>query len=260
MKSPIAAAFVAVFAAACGATTPRPAAPAPIVIAAQSVSPTAPLQWTVAPCSERLVFVRRGRVDVTDANGAKTSVAERSAARVTRPGVYTAQGEADLLVADVTPGDLGCTAPDDMRILPAAQAPVYQPGANFSVQLYLEGEATRPAPSSLEVLDAAAGFAAPVHTHDGAVEAIYIESGSGTMRDGDATRPIHAGDTIVVPKGKVHDFRVNGTGPLRAVQFYAPSGPEQRFKKSAPEPHECPCKTPATPHVSGQQVQPAAAQ
>ena len=41
---------------------------------------------------------------------------------------------------------------------------------------------------------------------------------------------VAAGMTVYVPEGTPHSFTSAGTRPMRAIQFYAPSGPEQRFR------------------------------
>jgi len=83
-------------------------------------------------------------------------------------------------------------------------------------------------------LDADADLDVPVHAHDASVEALFIESGDGTMILGDERFAIAPGQVIYVPAGVRHGY-VHGAEPLRAWQIYAPPGPEQRFRgASAP--------------------------
>jgi mannose-6-phosphate isomerase-like protein (cupin superfamily) len=51
------------------------------------------------------------------------------------------------------------------------------------------------------------------------------------MTLGDKRMTVTAVQAIRSPKGTKHSFTQTGDKPLRAVQVYAPAGPEQRFKK-----------------------------
>jgi mannose-6-phosphate isomerase-like protein (cupin superfamily) len=83
---------------------------------------------------------------------------------------------------------------------------------------------------AIDRLDADADLDVPVHTHD-SVEALFIESGDGTMLLGNERFPIEPGKVIYVDAGVRHGYE-HGTTPLRAWQIYAPPGPEQRFRVS----------------------------
>jgi mannose-6-phosphate isomerase-like protein (cupin superfamily) len=58
-----------------------------------------------------------------------------------------------------------------------------------------------------------------------------IRSGAGKMRRGDDTLEVNEGSVFATPPAVVHDFRPDGSEPLRALQGYAPGGPEQRFRR-----------------------------
>ena len=62
---------------------------------------------------------------------------------------------------------------------------------------------------------------------------IYFEEGAGTMQIGDHSVEIGAGMTVYIPEGTPHSFVPSGSRAMRALQFYAPSGPEQRFRGMA---------------------------
>jgi quercetin dioxygenase-like cupin family protein len=58
------------------------------------------------------------------------------------------------------------------------------------------------------------------HTHPGD-EISYITGGSGELLiDGDAPRTVKAGEGVIVPTGKIHEFRNPGTEPLTIVGVY----------------------------------------
>ena len=78
-------------------------------------------------------------------------------------------------------------------------------------------------------LVAKAGMAAPLHTHDTSSEILYVVKGAGTMTIAGESVPVEAGMAVYIPKATVHSFTAGPKG-LEAIQFYAPAGPEQRFK------------------------------
>ena len=86
-----------------------------------------------------------------------------------------------------------------------------------------------------DVITATDGFDALAKIADARPEIIFVEDGEGTMRVGDQTVSIRPGTFLYIPPRTDHDFRPTGNRPLRAMQMYAPSGPEQRFR---PEPAE----------------------
>lgn len=69
------------------------------------------------------------------------------------------------------------------------------------------------------------------HWHDGFEEVIYVLSGSGTMWDEGAWRPIRAGDTVLVPAGTRHATFNNTEAPLRILCFFpVPDGVDARIR------------------------------
>lgn len=73
------------------------------------------------------------------------------------------------------------------------------------------------------------GMAAPLHTHDTSSEILFVTAGAGTMTIAGDTLPVEAGMAVYIPKATPHSFQAGAKG-LAAIQFYAPAGPEQRFK------------------------------
>lgn len=55
----------------------------------------------------------------------------------------------------------------------------------------------------------------PHHWHAANEEAILVVSGTGTLRIGDATVPIRAGDYVALPCGVAHQLQNTGTERLR---------------------------------------------
>ncbi len=108
-----------------------------------------------------------------------------------------------------------------------SERPTYvSPDGTTLVQIILEGES-----AAVSRITALPGAKIPVHTHDGADEFLVIEAGAGEMTLGERHFTVSAGQAVRIPRGTPHSFRHAGKGPLRALQTYAPAGPEQRFKK-----------------------------
>jgi quercetin dioxygenase-like cupin family protein len=91
--------------------------------------------------------------------------------------------------------------------------------------------------ASLSVLVGGATANVAEHTHDRSYElltAVMADglvnvwgTGEGSLGHQSVVRP---GDPQVIPAGVRHEWVGAGTVPLIAVQAYAPSGPEQRFR------------------------------
>lgn len=117
--------------------------------------------------------------------------------------------------------------------LPAVQAAprIYPIAAGQGeVGLYFD-RASGHAAASLATLTARPGMRIPAHAHARETEMVLVLAGTGTMTiDGD-TYPIAPMTAIQIPPGVEHAVVVSGPEPLRALQVYTPSGPEQRFKQ-----------------------------
>jgi mannose-6-phosphate isomerase-like protein (cupin superfamily) len=117
--------------------------------------------------------------------------------------------------------------------LPAVQAtPQRYPiaGGQGEVDIYVDRASGHEA-ASLATLTARPGMRIPAHVHARETEVVLVLAGAGTMTvDGD-TYPIAPMTAIQIPPGVEHAVAVEGAEPLRVLQVYTPSGPEQRFKQ-----------------------------
>ena len=68
-----------------------------------------------------------------------------------------------------------------------------------------------------------AGATTALHRHDVTEEIYHVTHGRGTMRLGDATFDIGAGDTICIPPGTAHCVTNTGTEPLRILCACSPA-------------------------------------
>ena len=104
----------------------------------------------------------------------------------------------------------------------------------MNMRILLDSDAAGAEHAGLAVLTGTVETRVLEHTHDQAAEVLYVEDGDGTMHVGDRTIDIHPGVSVYVPPGAPHSFDPTGRRPLRVLQFYAPSGPEQRFRGTSP--------------------------
>lgn len=115
----------------------------------------------------------------------------------------------------------------------ATSPPLMVVDGALEVRILLDADASGAEHAGLAILSASPSFAVPEHTHDEAAEILYFEDGRGTMWIGDHAIDVAPGVSVYVPEGTPHSFEPSGTRPMRALQFYAPSGPEQRFRGMA---------------------------
>ncbi|HWE28956.1 MAG TPA: cupin domain-containing protein [Polyangia bacterium] len=99
-------------------------------------------------------------------------------------------------------------------------------GGKATARLLLDGTGAKLA---VDELDADAGTTIATHKHQAQDEELYFLSGRSTTTVGKQTFETAAGDALRIPANAPHTMKV--TEPLKAIQIYAPGGPEQRFKK-----------------------------
>ena len=113
------------------------------------------------------------------------------------------------------------------RAYPASAAASYPlTGGKGRVRMVLDGVAEAYA----GWIEVEPGGAVPEHVHHSEAELVYVLAGSGDMTIDGQTYPVAPGMAVHIPPGAIHGFKVTSTMPVEAVQFYAPSGPEKRFK------------------------------
>ena len=72
----------------------------------------------------------------------------------------------------------------------------------------------------LGIAEIAPGVAAGRHSHHG-IEAGYVMQGEATLEiDGEAPRLLKAGDSFVIPAGKIHNARALGNIPAKVFATY----------------------------------------
>ncbi len=106
-------------------------------------------------------------------------------------------------------------------------------GGKGKVKILFDAASAGDGAAYVGLLTAEAGLAIPEHVHATEAEILWITAGKGEMTVGGETLAVEHGMAVHIPAGVKHSFK-SATG-LTAVQFYTPSGPEQRFKKAASE-------------------------
>jgi len=66
------------------------------------------------------------------------------------------------------------------------------------------------------------------HKHDGNDEMFYVLEGTASILIGDHWHQMPAGSFCLIPRGVVHDFRNEGTTPIRLFNVFVP-GPFERL-------------------------------
>ncbi len=235
------------------------------------LEPRAEFRPPVSPCQDVLVYVREGTLSAVgtgiagegapatlypgdavrfgpEGDGKVTNVGAEPArtvvAFVRAAGSGSAQPSGMDFAARVgsPPASESCRAAEparDPRVEPQRMAserttePLVIAGGKMRVRILLDADGAGARHGGLAILDGDPDATVPEHRHDASAEVLFIEDGEGTMRLGDRQVRVRPGAVVYVPPNALHDFRGAGTRPLRAIQVYAPSGPEQRFRAMA---------------------------
>jgi quercetin dioxygenase-like cupin family protein len=119
----------------------------------------------------------------------------------------------------------------DPMVAKAVARPVYAiAGGKGSVKILFDRELAGEPHAYVGLLTAQPEMAVPEHVHAGEAELLYVRAGTGVMTVADQTVEIVPGMAVYIPPNTKHSFKVTSKEPVVAVQFYTPSGPEQRFK------------------------------
>lgn len=121
------------------------------------------------------------------------------------------------------------------------QQPVEMEGASGCQVQWLVGERDGAPNFAMRRFEVAPGGYTPRHFHPYEHE-VYVLEGTGVVVDGDCPRPLRAGDVILVKPDEVHQFRNNGTGPLRFLCLIPNSATGQKVTVAP----ECGIEPPAS--------------
>lgn len=104
-----------------------------------------------------------------------------------------------------------------MKITNHEQVPaneVTMEGASGCQVRWLVGEKDAAPNFAMREFEVAPGGYTPKHVHDYEHE-VFVLAGRGVVVDGDAERPLAAGDVVFVAPNDVHQFRNTGSEPMR---------------------------------------------
>lgn len=142
------------------------------------------------------------------------------------PDVFTAGDRIQLPPFDFV-------APTAQYSVALPHVPVYEiAGGTMTAQVLIDEQNTGNAQAAMTVLTAKTGAKVPLHTHTSA-ELLFVLRGSGSVTGIGKPQDIQAGAAIYVPAGVVHGFNHSGEDDTELVQFYAPGGPEGRFRDAS---------------------------
>ncbi len=115
-------------------------------------------------------------------------------------------------------------------VLNADAATTYPIGPLASVQIVFDADSAGDKAAYVGKLTVKPGMKVPEHIHAAETELLYVVQGAGVMTVAGEAYDVAAGMGVQVPPGVKHSFEVTSTEDVVVVQFYTPSGPEQRFK------------------------------
>jgi len=222
-----------------------------VLLAQVLLPPGARFTLPTSVCQDVLVYVRRG---ATELDGGRPLLPGR-AVRFGLGGAALGNtsgrdAEVYVIVSRSVARRFGPDATLDMQQAPADPAcgegvqadglsdlgaePFVHAGGELRVSILLDEQGQGARHAALTRLDASAAASVPLHTHNDSAEVIFIEEGEGRMLVGDQHVAVRSGTFVYIPPRTPHSFTPSGNSPLRAMQVYAPAGPEQRFRQIAP--------------------------
>jgi quercetin dioxygenase-like cupin family protein len=120
-------------------------------------------------------------------------------------------------------------APKEPAAIGAADGELVYIGRD-PVRIKLGPTGTR-GPFGMITQDVSPGTTIPIHLHETEDELIFIQAGEGEATLGEETVKLAAGSTLFVPRGTWHGGRNTGTGLLKWIAIYTPSGFEGYFRE-----------------------------
>ena len=185
--------------------------------------------------------MRAGRVAAGDAiyiaAGAPHELENTGSGPLVAVQLYAPAGPERRFLGQVDPGTQPAAGAEDKggpaaRIASAARARrLAILDGKATAQIAFDAASAADDAASLVALTFQPGALVPRHVHDGSSEYLFLLEGRGVLVVAGQETPVAAGDAIQIPSGIEHGFRAAADAdPVKAVQFYAPAGPEQRFK------------------------------
>tara|TARA_R110002073_G_scaffold24260_8_gene82079 strand:- start:51828 stop:53054 length:1227 start_codon:yes stop_codon:yes gene_type:complete len=125
-------------------------------------------------------------------------------------------------------------APPAQYSVALPHVPVYEVGSDgtLSAQVLIDAQNSGNDQAAMTVLTAKPGAEVGLHTHTSA-ELLFVLRGQGAVLGVGGPQAVEPGSAVYIPAGVVHGFKHTGESDTELVQFYAPGGPQMRFRDSA---------------------------
>ncbi len=107
-------------------------------------------------------------------------------------------------------------------------------GGKGRVRILFDARRAKDRAAYLGVIELDAKLAIPAHRHGKATELLLITKGSGVVTVDGKRFSVARGTAVQIPTNIEHAFEA--TTDVEAIQFYTPSGPEQRFRGKTKQP------------------------
>ncbi len=101
-----------------------------------------------------------------------------------------------------------------------AQAPSPSPPAGIKRTLLQRGDIGNNMEVVLGLAEISPGGATGRHTHFGTETGMVLEGSASIEIEGETPRLMKAGDSYIIPAGKVHDAKTVGDGPVKVLATY----------------------------------------
>jgi len=134
----------------------------------------------------------------------------------------------------------GPSAADSIVSAPKGPQPLVRSAANAQafaiaagraeIRIILDEAISGDASAYVGALTAQVGAVIPPHRHANSSEYLLVLEGVADMHIAGRRMRIQPGDAVQIPASVEHSGTIVGNDAFKAIQFYAPAGPEQRFK------------------------------
>jgi quercetin dioxygenase-like cupin family protein len=106
-------------------------------------------------------------------------------------------------------------------------------GGKGTARIVLDEAITGSNAMAVDLVEFAPGAEIPRHEHAGNTEILYVVSGGGNLVVGSEKHAFGAEHVLHLPPSQPHGAKIAGGEKTIAIQFYAPAGPEQRFREGS---------------------------
>lgn len=131
------------------------------------------------------------------------------------------------------------------------------PDRRIGAKMLVDSTNIGPSIAALTHLTYLPGAHVPTHRHTYSTEVLYVLSGALTVRIGTETQIVGENGSVYIPSGAYHEYFNDTTDVVKFLQFYAPSAPEEEYRKWEKPNAEKPAKKVEEPVVIEQITSPS---